>query len=480
MVAAGNLWQQTRRLLLVIRLQPFTAATPEERSKERYRRIALTTLSNGLAQAISIVVTLVSVPLTIGYLGSERYGLWMTISSVIALLGFADLGMGNGLVNAVAEANGQDDVGAARRYVSSAFFILSGISALILGAFYVAYPLVSWPRVFNVKTAMAAHESGPAMAVLVTCFALQLPFSIVKRVQSGYQEGYHTGLWGSIGYLLGLAGVLVAVWRRAGLIWLVLAMSGGPALATVLNWLVQFGSQRRWLVPSLKAADWAAFRKVGSIGSMFLVLQLVATLASASDNFITAQVVGVTAVAAYAIVQKMFTFGPIIQSLVLGPLWPAYGEALARGDVYWVKKTLVRSLAVSLAVTGFFCLILVVLGQWIVKVWVGDKVTVAIPLLVGFALWTVLGTYGTAMSALLNGANALGMQMVSAILFGASSFGLKIYLARHWGSTGIIWATVVGYSVFSCFPAAIYVRRILRKREAVSMAHYNGGITSVS
>jgi len=51
----------------------------------------------------------VTVPLTLNYLGSEHYGLWMTISSVSVMLGFADLGIGNGVLNAVADAYGRDD-----------------------------------------------------------------------------------------------------------------------------------------------------------------------------------------------------------------------------------------------------------------------------------------------------------------------------------------------------------------------------------
>jgi O-antigen/teichoic acid export membrane protein len=47
----------------------------------------------------------ISVPLTLTYLGSERYGMWMAISSIVALLAFADFGLGNGLVNAIAVAS---------------------------------------------------------------------------------------------------------------------------------------------------------------------------------------------------------------------------------------------------------------------------------------------------------------------------------------------------------------------------------------
>ena len=64
----------------------------------------------------------------------------MTISSVVAMMGFADLGMGSGLMNAISEADGQDDRLAAERYVSSGFFMLSAVALIILVGFAAAFP----------------------------------------------------------------------------------------------------------------------------------------------------------------------------------------------------------------------------------------------------------------------------------------------------------------------------------------------------
>src|SRR5688572_4689820 len=138
--------------LSVIRLVPFETDTPEGRSKERLRRVALTALMTAFAQGINMLTMLISIPLTLNYLGAERYGLWVTISSSIMLLGFADLGLGNGLLNAMAEANGRNDRKAAVYCVSSAFFMLSGV-ALFFGVFWIVlYVRISCPCLIIVCT----------------------------------------------------------------------------------------------------------------------------------------------------------------------------------------------------------------------------------------------------------------------------------------------------------------------------------------
>src|ERR1039457_1440859 len=139
-----------RQTCAIIRFRPFDSYTAESRSKERYRRAFLTTLTSGFARCIGIATVFISVPLTLKYLGTERYGLWMAISSAIMILGFSDLGINNGLLNGIAQAHGKGDRELARRYVSSAFFSLTAVAILIGVIFAVVYRWIPWGSVFRV------------------------------------------------------------------------------------------------------------------------------------------------------------------------------------------------------------------------------------------------------------------------------------------------------------------------------------------
>ena len=438
----------------MVRLTPFDDSTAAGRSKERYRRVALTSLAAIAARGIGVLTSLVSVPLTLHYLGIERYGLWMTISSTIALLAFADLGMGNGLVNAIADADGQDDAEAARRYVSSGFFLLLSIALVILVVFAAAYSFVPWPRVFNVTSALAMKEAGPATAVLILSFVVNLPLGIVQRVQLGYQDGFKNYLWTTVGALLGLGGVLLAIYLQAGLPWLVAAMSGGSILALGLNWIQVFGYSRRALVPSLKSFKWQASRKLARTGVLFFSLQLLALLGSTSDNLIIAQVLGASAVASYAIVQKLFSTTQIAQYFI-APLWPAFGEALARKDYVWARRTLNRALVVSLGLGTVTAVLLFVFGKKIIAIWAGPEVVPSTFLLLGFSFWVLLAGYGGCMSAFLNNTEELLAKQTW--FYAAASITavvLKVVLARNWQVAGVVWATVLAYGLLYTVPAA--------------------------
>jgi O-antigen/teichoic acid export membrane protein len=457
------LWGQCKHLISLLRLEPFDTSAPEGRANERHRRIVLTAIFSAAAKGVNVLTVLISVPLTVKYLGAERYGLWMTISSVIAILGFADLGMGNGLLNAISEANGKDDRQMAQEYVSSTFFMLSGV-AIILGIlFIIVYPLVSWQGFFHVSSAQAVAEAGPAMYVFVYCFLINIPLGIIQRVQTGYQEGFINNLWQGAGNLLGLAGVLVVINLKGGLPWLVLAMAGAPAFVAFLNGIILFRLRRPWLCPDLRKATSEAAKRIIRLGVLFFLLQIAAAFAFSSDNIVAAQILGPKAVTLYSISMKLFGIAPMILSMVLYPLWPAYGESISRGDIVWVKKTLKRSFVAAILITGVPSLILALFGVQIIRLWVGPAMIPPLILLAGFAVSTTIQAGGNAVAMFLNGSNIIGVQTGLALLMSVSAIIAKIVLAKKIGLPGIVWGTIIAYVIFTAIPLGFYVPRLLHK-----------------
>jgi O-antigen/teichoic acid export membrane protein len=456
-----SLKKMARSAALTLRLRKFDTSTSEGRSKERYRRVALTAVASGIAKSISTITALITVPLTLTYLGAERYGLWMTISSVVLMLGFADLGLGNGLLNAISEANGKNDREAAANYVSSGFFMLGAMALLIVVVFIIAYPYVPWPSIFNIKSKLANQEVGPAMAAFMAIYALNLPLGVVQRVQMGYQEGYKTNIFQCIGSVFGLIAVLLVIYVQGGLVWLVLAMGGGPTLALLINWVILFRLQSPWLRPRRRRATWASAKRIFRIGFLFFLLQLAVTLAFTSDNLVAAQVLGPEAVTQYSVPMRLFSILPMMMSLIMDPLWPAYGEAIVRGEMEWIQKTLFKSLLITFLIVPLPALFLVLFGVEIVHLWVGPEITPSFLLLAGMGVWSVLLALGSTLSMFLNGINIIKIQIYSASLFGISALLLKILLANTIGLPGIIWGTIIAYTLSTVIPYIIYLPKIM-------------------
>jgi O-antigen/teichoic acid export membrane protein len=185
------------------------------------------------------------VPLTVNYLGAERCGLWMAISSIMALMSFADLGLGNGLLNAISKAHGRKNIQEAQKAVSSTFYMLLLISLAFLTIFLIIYPFVSWKDIFNAQSELAIEESGPTMFVLVVTFLINMPLGVVQRIQDGYQEGFKFQIWLIVGSLISLLSLLLCIYFETGLPWLVFAFSSGQLISTSLNGMILFIKQRK-------------------------------------------------------------------------------------------------------------------------------------------------------------------------------------------------------------------------------------------
>lgn len=67
-------------------------------------------------------------PLTINYVSSPIYGIWMTLYSIISWLSIFDIGLGNGLRNNLTKCLVEGNYKDAKEYVSTAYVSLIFIS----------------------------------------------------------------------------------------------------------------------------------------------------------------------------------------------------------------------------------------------------------------------------------------------------------------------------------------------------------------
>ena len=148
-----------------------------------------------------------------------------------------------------------------------------------------------------------------------------------------------TACWDTVGSVVAVGAVALAVALDAGLAVLVAAAAAVPLAATALNFTFLV-HKRPSLRPRLANVERRYVRTLLRTGSLFFVLQVAVLVGYSSDNFVTAQVLGPAAVAHYAIPSRLALAGVTLLTVFLSPLWPAYAEALARGDREWTLKTL--------------------------------------------------------------------------------------------------------------------------------------------
>ncbi|MBU1223568.1 MAG: oligosaccharide flippase family protein [Gammaproteobacteria bacterium] len=445
-----------------LRLSPFDVSTQVGRTEERHRQILLTTLSSGGSKLLSAVISFTLIPLTLNYLGTERFGLWMTISSVVAMLSFADLGIGSGLMNAVATAQGKDDIQEIKKKIAAGLLLLSGIALLIIALFFLIEPLVHWGGVLNINSELASKEAVPTIAVVVFWFAISLPAGVAIKVLMGLQKGFAANLWLAAASAAGLGCVLGVIHFEGGLPSLAAASIAPPVVAGIIAGLYLFIKQSPHLRPQFSFLSVNDVKYLAGTSGLFFVLQLSGLIAFQSDNLIIAHYLGPESVAVYAVAFKLFTIPSIILSLFLNALWPAYAEASSRGDKEWIYKSFMRSLKLSAVIAVPISVVTLICGPWIIDQWVGDEINPTWDLLIGLFFWSLLTILGGNFAALMNGLGVIKFQTIASVAMAAVNIMLSIWLVQIIGVSGVIWGSVLSLALILYLPSALYLRKYFR------------------
>ena len=432
----------------------------EGRGAERYRRALLTAITLGGARGLSFVSFLVVVPIGLHSLGTREFGVFTTVTSVTALLTFMDLGLGNGLVNVLTRVMGADDQTAAQRNISSAAALMLSLAALFALVLSVVYRFVPWSALFNAGDSRSG-QIAPAALVVGAGMIASLPLGVIQRVQIANQDGFWISFTTAISAVLTTGGVALAAVAGAGLLGFVAAVSAATPVAMFIVGCLYLG-RRTQLRPRLSMARRSDARALFGIGSMFLLLQIAVVVAYQSDALVLAHILGPSAVADYAVPMRLFTLVPLLVGLVITPLWPAYGEAVARGDHEWVRMAFRRSLIMSAAVAIPLALVLGAIARPLVHAWAGVGVVPGTALLLALVAWAVVITLSTPISTFLNGTGVIGPQAIAAVAMMLANLGLSIALTFYAGVSGVVWGTVIAQLVFVGVPSAIFVKRRLR------------------
>ena len=441
-----------------------TQPVSQDRTNNYVRQVKGSVVFKGLAVAASFL----AVPLMIRYLGSEQYGIWSTLLSIMSWVVFFDLGIGNGLRNKLAESLAKHQVSEAARYIASGYTWVGAISVLLFVLISSAVWLIPWQTVFNTQTV-----STPTLrnAVLMAAFFVLLNFwlGLINQILNAVQKTSYVVL----GQLISNASALLLVFvlneaTETSLLYLVAAYGGSMVLANLLLSL-WFYKRRRELRPRLSFEP-QHIHPLLSVGLQFFVIQIAVLIIFTTDKILITQLFGPQYVTQYDVVFKLFSIISILHGLLTAPLWSAYTDAYHRADFNWIRgalrKQLLLFIGVVLATLGLALMARLIIGWWI-----GSEVAVSSWLVISMGAFIVVSTWNNIYSYLLNGIGEIRVQLFTALIAMLINIPLSILLVKyfHLGVHGVVWATCLSLSIFAIV-GPLHVISILAVKKPVLQA----------
>ena len=409
---------------------------------------------------LTVAFALLTVSVSVRALGDSAFGAVATLGTVVGMAGFADLGLGLGLMTRLAQSHGEDDGVQARPLVSSALAMLVplGLLVALLGA--ASSVLLPWDRLLG-SPDIPSWQVTVSVVIFAVSVGLAIPASIGQRVLLGTQQGALANLWSLAASTAQLAAVLLAAVTHAPAPAFVAATITVPVLVESVQsvWVLR---TREHLTPARAQASRQMAGQLMRVGGLFLALNIAVALSYQSDSLIVSSVMGAASAAVFAIGLRLFGTLSSLFASSLQQLWPALAEALARDDLVWVRHRFRQVLVLSTAVLAGLSGLLVLVGQPLARLWVGPSLVPPLELLLAFAAWTVYSHVMSQCSILLNAARVVGPQVVMATAMTCVNLPVSIVLTRQVGLAGPLLGSLISHVLCAGVPTAVLVRRVLR------------------
>ncbi|WP_237565955.1 lipopolysaccharide biosynthesis protein [Ornithinimicrobium cerasi] len=424
------------------------ATASEALAAARTGRLVRGVGSSLVARGVTSLVPLVLIPITLGYLGAETYGIWMALTSVTSMFLWADLGLGNTLMTRLTPLIVKGDWAEARDLVSAAYRVLGRVALVGMVAVAIASLLLPWDAILN---APDSEEPRWVAGVCLLAFVINIPLSLVHRLLFALQRVPASNGLQMGGSCLAVAAGGLAVIGDAAPVLVIALIVLAPVAVNALGTVVTLKGSG--LVSSAALRD-ASSKGLITSGLRFVLIGVMTSLALNVDFLVVAHGTGVKDVALYSVVTRLFLALGLLVTVLNMPLWPANSEALVRGDLAWVRRSTGWMMLLSGGGVLLSGAVLVLAKDPILQILGAHDSTLSTTLPLGFvAMWTLLAITSP-LFMVQNSVGHLGPQTIGWAAYLIVSVPAKVLVVHNIGSDWIPWTSLVVYAI-TVFPSAV-------------------------
>lgn len=428
---------------------------------DRSKAIKKNIIGGLLIKGISILISILIVPLTLGYVNSEMYGIWLTLSSIMMWMYFFDGGFTLGLRNKLTEALANNDYAKGKSLVTTTYVVMILIFVPFCILLESLLPFVDLSVLLNVD---AKYElvMRQTMSLLILFCCMNMIVNVFSSVLAAYQKVALSSLFSVIGQAISLVVIYVmTLYCTSSLPNLALAISLWPTLITLVASVIFFKGKFRCVAPNLKMFRREYVKDLFSLGGKFFFIQLQVVIMYQCTNILISNVSGPELVTEYNIAYKYLGVAMMFFSIVVNPLWPAMTDAYTKKDYLWMNGVYKKMIRVY-ALLFLGLLVMLIFSPIVYKLWIGNKTHVAFLMSSMVAIYMLVYSWVSLHVQLINGIGTIKLQTYITLIGLVFHIPLSLLLGRYMGVYGVL-TSMISINLLYVIVFTMQVRMIINR-----------------
>ena len=410
-------------------------------------KLRTTKLKKNILGSVSIkcsilLIEILKVPILLSYLSNDKYGIWLTVVSLVLWTQHFDLGLSSGLRFKITEALANQNHNRVKQLISTAYISLALIMAVVLLLILPIISVCNWQSILNTECVMN-RELVITISILLAVFVMQFVLELISAVLKADQRVAISDIFKPIGSVISLLAVFVmGFYSHDSLLYASLAMSIPYVVVLFAANIYFFAKSYRRYAPAIRTYNKQLLKEIYSLGVKFFTNQLSSLVVFTTANILLSNLVNPAEVATYNTARTYYGLILVFYTVVVTAANAPITDAFVRGDMAWVKRCVDKlMIAGTLGVVVEF--IMLALSSVAFDIWVGDRIIVPIGLSLFFVSYNAIALFGSQYTYFLGAVGKLNLNMIISIVKIVTFIPTAIISIKWLGAKGLVLATIV-------------------------------------
>lgn len=418
------------------------------------------TLYSSLIKTIFItIISIIMVPITLKYFGSEKYGIWNVINSFLIYLSMTNLGLNSAasiLINKNSNFNSKIEI---LKKSFKLFLVIVPIILIVLALSNYIFP--NWVSIINPPKNIE-YEAKLSSLILVFFSVINLPFSLVTSAINGFQKNHIDNFFTIISSLFSLVCVIMVINLNKDLIFFALINGVSVLFVNIIKtiyfyFLIYKKSNINVEIIEVDNKD-TSYKVILSTGYRSMLGAIASMFVLNTDYIVIAKCLGLEFVTSYSITFKLYTTIFALIYIINSSIIPLIGKNF--DNKIYIEKMYIKSFITITIFGGLLWIGVLAFGKTIIYQWVGMDGYA------GFSVMFFLGAYSYIFAIvnlnyiMINTFNYIKGIAYITWLEGLLNLGFSIVLCKVFGLAGIAIGTFLGTFIapFFLFPLVLKKR----------------------